>query len=806
MLNIVSYNIEGLKGNAHYLKRLQSDHSIICLQEHWLHGYETNEVKKLLPDHDFHISCYDDDNIEVELYPRRGKSGLLILWPKVFSHKIKKLEKEERILAIEIQTDSHNLILINNYLPTMMTGSESNYREHLDKLSILIEKYESTHDIVLAGDMNGSVNPIRNNTHDKLLKEFCRKNHFNHAIVDVNRPTFYHHNGKSTSQIDYIMEKANKNILRKTYIADQNQLNSSSHVPVITDTSLVISSGKQKHISNSAKSILKWEETDITKYQNCITDYQQKHPNSDFTDLEEQAANLINALQNASDTCVKKKIVNLKGPNRKASDKVKDLMSKSKRAFYNWKQSGRPRTDDNQLYNNMKKCKRELRQQMRREELMDKQKFYNNLMDNPDTKTFHRLIRKHKSQPNSTSTMIIKDQNGDEIIDHVKQSEIFAEFYEDLATPSNADQFDNVFLEECEMRYNLINNIVNNQTIQDELTKFSPLEIKNAIDKLNTGKASDGYGLSTEHFKNAGETILSELANFFNNIMATGKVPSFFKTGILTPVHKKLKDPTLTTNYRGITVTSVLGKIFEYALLEKMPNLNKDQSDLQFGFTKGLSPIMAALIVSEGILHAKQQNKDLYLVTLDSQKAFDVVNHMILLEKLYFEVPADVWKVVQDLYTNMSTQVKWNGHTSKKFRMQQGVRQGGILSTHLYKLYINDLPTELEKRALGLSIGLEYCGSPLCADDIVLMSTDETEIQAMLDIAYKFSCQHRYNIHPQKSNIVKLDRSNKGNVEQMINLGNEPLQKSLQTTHLGIIRAKKHEGKINIQEHISNAR
>ena len=54
--------------------------------------------------------------------------------------------------------------------------------------------------------------------------------------------------------------------------------------------------------------------------------------------------------------------------------------------------------------------------------------------------------------------------------------------------------------------------------------------------------------------------------------MTTGKVPSFFKTRILTPVHKKMKDPTFTTNYRGITVTSVLGKIFEYALLEKNAN------------------------------------------------------------------------------------------------------------------------------------------------------------------------------------------------------------------------------------------
>ena len=52
----------------------------------------------------------------------------------------------------------------------MMTGSEPNCIEHLDKLSALIEKYEDTHNIVIAGDLNGSLLPARNNNHDKLLK------------------------------------------------------------------------------------------------------------------------------------------------------------------------------------------------------------------------------------------------------------------------------------------------------------------------------------------------------------------------------------------------------------------------------------------------------------------------------------------------------------------------------------------------------------------------------------------------------------------------------------------------------------
>ncbi|CAC5425080.1 unnamed protein product [Mytilus coruscus] len=99
---------------------------------------------------------------------------------------------------------------------------------------------------------------------------------------------------------------------------------------------------------------------------------------------------------------------------------------------------------------------------------------------------------------------------------------------------------------------------------------------------------------------------------------------------------------------------------------------------------------------------------------------------------------------------------------------------------------------ELERGGLGINIGLEYCGSPLCADDIVLMTSDETEIQAMLNIAYKYSCQHRYNIHPQNSSLIKTERTKTNNQHHPITLGESPIQQEQQITRLGIIRAEIH--------------
>ena len=88
-----------------------------------------------------------------------------------------------------------------------------------------------------------------------------------------------------------------------------------------------------------------------------------------------------------------------------------------------------------------------------------------------------------------------------------------------------------------------------------------------------------------------------------------------FKTGVINPVLKKGKDSKLLENYKGITVTAIFGKIFEYALLEK---LHIAQSEMQFGFTEGLSPAMAGLLISEAKAESQENKTHIYVATLDS--------------------------------------------------------------------------------------------------------------------------------------------------------------------------------------------
>ena len=225
--------------------------------------------------------------------------------------------------------------------------------------------------------------------------------------------------------------------------------------------------------------------------------------------------------------------------------------------------------------------------------------------------------------------------------------------------------YDSAYLELCNIRHELINQICEESS--EILYPVTPEEVEEGISKLNGKKSPDEFGLAAEHLKCSGPLIIEIITDLFNQIFQEKSVPEPFKIEILTPVLNKSKDAINMDNYRGITVTPIIGKLFETVLLPRISK-NFEQSSQQFGFTKGLSPVMSALIVSEARAEAKMDScAPLFLMTLDSQKAFDVVNHVILLNNLYEAgIHPSLWTIVKDLYSGLSSKVKWMGDLSER--------------------------------------------------------------------------------------------------------------------------------------------
>ena len=190
----------------------------------------------------------------------------------------------------------------------------------------------------------------------------------------------------------------------------------------------------------------------------------------------------------------------------------------------------------------------------------------------------------------------------------------------------------------------------------------------------------------------------------------------------MTPLYKNKGPSTDAKNYRGITILPTITKIIESLLRDRIQPLIEDQQNrLQRGFTRNSSPMNCSLILEETIREYKDLWKPLYVAFLDAKSAFDVVSHESLLRKLFHAgVDGVTWSLIHSLHQDAESAVKWNGVCSEAFKITQGVRQGGILSTDLYKLYGSDLLNRLEKPCLGCHIGGISCAALACADDVAI--------------------------------------------------------------------------------------
>ena len=188
--------------------------------------------------------------------------------------------------------------------------------------------------------------------------------------------------------------------------------------------------------------------------------------------------------------------------------------------------------------------------------------------------------------------------------------------------------------------------------------------------------------------------VIIQLTCLFNCMMSQGYVPDAFGTGATVPVIKNVdSDSGSVDNYRGITISPILSKLFEMCMLLRLSHFLKS-SHLQYGFKEHYSCAHAIYTVKEVLNYFNKQHSTANLAALDISKAFDKVNHVTFFNKLLDRgIPADLIKVLVCWYHKCTAVVRWNEGTSRLLNIFAGVRQGGILSPLLFAVYIDDIVT-----------------------------------------------------------------------------------------------------------------
>ena len=263
--------------------------------------------------------------------------------------------------------------------------------------------------------------------------------------------------------------------------------------------------------------------------------------------------------------------------------------------------------------------------------------------------------------------------------------------------------------------------------------EFNVEEIQHAIKRLKQGRASGPDGVSPEHLRFSGPVFQNWLCQIYNNICQHEEIPKCFKHGIIIPVFKgKERDPLLKENYRGITLTSVLAKVLEITLMQRITPILDDadiQQNSQTAYRKGVSCQDSIFAGIEANSRFVIENEKVYTCFYDLASAFDTVEFSILLDELFQAgISGKCWRLVRNWYGNLVSQVKLGTHLSKSFNISRGIRQGSVLSPTLFNLVIDPLLSTLKKRNLGVSINGLYLGAFTHADDIRTSATNLEDV------------------------------------------------------------------------------
>ncbi len=218
--------------------------------------------------------------------------------------------------------------------------------------------------------------------------------------------------------------------------------------------------------------------------------------------------------------------------------------------------------------------------------------------------------------------------------------------------------------------------------------------VNEIISKLKS-KTSFGWdGLSTKLLKSIKSIMTKPLTLIINQMLNTGIFPDQLKLAKVCPIYKK-DDEKLFTNYRPISLLPAISKVFEKVIFKQLYDFfqtNKLFYNSQYGFRTQHSTEYAALEVIDRIVTSMDKNDIPINIYIDLSKAFDTLDHDILLHKLsYYGINGIALDLMKSYLTNRKQYVEIDKIKSETMVLKTGVPQGSILGPLLFIIYINDI-------------------------------------------------------------------------------------------------------------------
>ena len=278
------------------------------------------------------------------------------------------------------------------------------------------------------------------------------------------------------------------------------------------------------------------------------------------------------------------------------------------------------------------------------------------------------------------------------------------------------------------------------------------LEIRSIITSLGVNKAAGPNSIPTNILHLLKDEICSPLSMIFNISLSTGQHPDLLKVAKTIPVFKK-GSRLLVSNYRPICLLSNINKILEKLVFSRVYKFLDDFKciyPLQFGFRAKHSTNHALIDITENIRHALDNKQVACGIFVDLQKAFDTVNHNILLQKLnHYGIRGLANDWFSSYLSNRTQFVSILGFDSDPKCIKHGVPQGSVLGPLLFLIYINDL-----NRAIKYSKVYHF------ADDTNLLNINNSpkklqkQVNIDLKLLYHWLLANKISLNCSKTELI----------------------------------------------------
>jgi exonuclease III len=819
LLSFCSWNIDGLKknlGSDNVLCRL-SRHDFIALQE--THTSHKNIDSAIVDIDGFSYLCKHSISNDTRK-GGRGSGGLFFMYRHQYYQGLEQVQTtNDYTLWVKLSKQmfgwDQDLYVCTFYIPP---HDSPYFQDQFEKLETEIAQFSQNGDVLIMGDSNSRT--LRNgqtttdhitrdsdkylplpdsyimdsnsrprasmdstgNSHGLKLTELCIASQI--RILNGRTPgdyigkfTCHHHNGSSI--VDYFL--CNERIIDRVICMNvQTLLPNSIHCPMTCTVKCDYDASTTKTIKTRPLPT-RYKLTKVHEHQYLqqllLPETLPKIEEFMLEDIDRTQSSIDLATNNLNKIFLEAAINIARPKPRKRKNKPKPSTPQNsgilaiRQRFRSLASQLSKKTNNFDIRSQLFSTKKKINRLVKKANTTQKQNLFKKLenMHENDPKAYWKTIQ--DIVDNNQPTLNFPNDLQHKLHEHFKT---LNQQKEDLLTDTTA------LKEELE----LLENHLDHHTPLDNHIKTS--EIVQAIKKLKYNKTSGLDQISNEMLKYSGSAMLSPLAKLFNKVLNSGTIPTAWSEGYIMPLHKK-GSKLDTDNYRGITITSCLGRVFSSIMNHRLTNFiekNKIIPDNQAGFRKDRRTadnlFILKTLINKYVVNSKQK---LYMCFIDFRKAFDSVwRDGLLLKLLRHGIGGNFYRTLKNMYSTTQVSVKLNDQLSEFFDSNIGVKQGDNLSPTLFNLFINDInfppedcsPVKLLKESLS---------HLLWADDMLLLSETAEGLQQCLDTLHKFCNTWQLEVNITKSNVMIVKKTKTEN--PVFYLGKHIIPPTDKYTYLG---------------------